>query len=133
MSFVELKPAPNKDVYNVEYLQQCKIKFKLPKHKRNIAQCAVKDMGTQKTIDTLNQDVSNVLVIIRESGANMKKDRVMFDVSSVAEIIMQITSDLWSTRTFKRKRNHPSIPKSTLLQHNYNKPYTHNQELLMLK
>jgi hypothetical protein len=39
--FVELKPAPNnKDIYNVEYLQQCKITFEPPKHRRDIAQCA---------------------------------------------------------------------------------------------
>jgi hypothetical protein len=39
--FVELKPAPNnKDIFNVEFIQQCKIKFKLPKYKSHIAQCA---------------------------------------------------------------------------------------------
>jgi hypothetical protein len=39
--FIELKPAPNnKDIFNVEYIQQCKIKFEPPKHKRDIAQCA---------------------------------------------------------------------------------------------
>jgi hypothetical protein len=28
MFFVELKPAPNnEDIFNVEYIQQCKIKF----------------------------------------------------------------------------------------------------------
>jgi hypothetical protein len=41
MFFVELKPLPNnKDIINVGYIQQCKIKFKPPKHKRDIAQCA---------------------------------------------------------------------------------------------
>jgi hypothetical protein len=41
MFFVELKPAPNnKDIFLVEYLQQCKIKFEPPKHKRDIAQSA---------------------------------------------------------------------------------------------
>jgi hypothetical protein len=41
MFFVDLKPAPNnKDIFNVEYIQQCKIKFKPPEHKRDIAQCA---------------------------------------------------------------------------------------------
>jgi hypothetical protein len=41
MFFVELKPAPNNTgIFNVEYMQQCKIKFKPPKHKRDIAQCA---------------------------------------------------------------------------------------------
>jgi hypothetical protein len=34
MSFVELKPDPNdKDMLNVEYIQQCKIKLETPKHK----------------------------------------------------------------------------------------------------
>jgi hypothetical protein len=41
MFFVELKPAPNnKDIFLMEYLQQCKITFEPPKHKREIAQCA---------------------------------------------------------------------------------------------
>jgi hypothetical protein len=41
MFFVQLKPAPNnKDIFNVEYIQQCKIKFQPPKHNRDIAQCA---------------------------------------------------------------------------------------------
>jgi hypothetical protein len=35
MLFVELKPAPNnKDIYNVEYLQQCKTKFEPLKYKK---------------------------------------------------------------------------------------------------
>jgi hypothetical protein len=38
---VDLKPAPNnKEIYNVEFLQQCKVKFKPPKQSRTIAQCA---------------------------------------------------------------------------------------------
>jgi hypothetical protein len=82
----------------------------------------VKDIGTQKTIATLNQDVSNVSVIILQSSANVKKARVMFYVSYVVEIIPRITRDVWSTRTFRRKPIHPSVPKSTLLQHNFNKP-----------
>jgi hypothetical protein len=41
MFLLELKPAlNNKDIFNVEYIQQCKIKFKPPKHKTDIAQCA---------------------------------------------------------------------------------------------
>jgi hypothetical protein len=51
MFFVDLKPATNnKDIFNVEYLQQCKVKFEPPKQKINIAQCAVSAMATQKTI-----------------------------------------------------------------------------------
>jgi hypothetical protein len=41
MFFADLKPVTNnKDIFNVEYIQQCKIKFEPPKHKRVIAQCA---------------------------------------------------------------------------------------------
>jgi hypothetical protein len=41
MFFVGLKLALNsKDIFNVEYIQQCKIKFKPRKHKTDIAQCA---------------------------------------------------------------------------------------------
>jgi hypothetical protein len=41
MFSTELKPSPNnKDTFNVDYLQQCETKFELPKHKRDIAQCA---------------------------------------------------------------------------------------------
>jgi hypothetical protein len=41
MFFIDLLPAPNnKDIYNVEFLQQCKILFEPPLHSRNIAQCA---------------------------------------------------------------------------------------------
>jgi hypothetical protein len=37
MFFVDLKPAPNnKDILQVEFLQQCKIKFEPPNHKRDI-------------------------------------------------------------------------------------------------
>jgi hypothetical protein len=40
MFFVDLKPAStNKETFQVEYLQQCRIKFE-PQHKRDIAQCA---------------------------------------------------------------------------------------------
>jgi hypothetical protein len=38
MLFVELNPAPNnKDIFNAEYRQQCKIEFEPPRHKRDIA------------------------------------------------------------------------------------------------
>jgi hypothetical protein len=82
----------------------------------------VKDMGTHKIIATLNQDASNVAVIIRQTSTNVKKARVMFHVSSVAEIVPRITRDVCSTRAFKRKRIHRSVQKSTLLQDNFNKP-----------
>lgn len=40
MFFVDLKPAPNnKEIFQIEYLQQCKIKFEAPNPTRNIPQC----------------------------------------------------------------------------------------------
>jgi hypothetical protein len=51
MFFVDLKPVPNnKDIFNMEYIQQGKIKFELPNHKRDIAQCA----NCQRYGDTKN-------------------------------------------------------------------------------
>jgi hypothetical protein len=36
-----MKLAPNnRGIFNIEYIQQCKIKFELPKHERDIAHCA---------------------------------------------------------------------------------------------
>jgi hypothetical protein len=41
MFFVDLKPAPsNKDIFQIEYLQQCKLTFEQLKQKRGIAECA---------------------------------------------------------------------------------------------
>jgi hypothetical protein len=76
--------------------------------------------GTPKTTATLNQDVSN--------AATEKKDWVMSNVSSMVEIILQITRDAWSTRTYKRKHTHVSVQRYTLLPHKSNKLYTLNQE-----
>jgi hypothetical protein len=54
--FGDLKPAPNnKDIFNIEYIRQCKVIFELPQHRRGIAQCAnAKDMGIPETIVTSN-------------------------------------------------------------------------------
>jgi hypothetical protein len=49
MFFVELK-QPQIMTYMKLNIYNCKIKFEPRKHKRNIAQCAVKDMGTQELL-----------------------------------------------------------------------------------
>jgi hypothetical protein len=41
-----------------------------------------------------------------KTNATEKKDGVMPDVSSVVEIILRITRDVRSTRTYKRKHTH---------------------------
>jgi hypothetical protein len=66
MFFVELKPAPNnKGIFNVEYIQQCKIKFKPPKHKRDIAQCA----NCQKCGHTEKKDLTMSDVGLRRTSS----------------------------------------------------------------
>jgi hypothetical protein len=85
-------------------------------------------MGTPKIIATLNQDAWNVQVTIWRISATEKKDRVMSGVSSVVEIILQITRDVRSTKTYKRKHTNPFVWNNTLLLHKSNKHYTLNQE-----
>jgi hypothetical protein len=56
MFFVELKTAPNnKDTFNLEYIQQCKIKFKPPNSKGILLNVqTAKDMRMPKIIPTSN-------------------------------------------------------------------------------
>jgi hypothetical protein len=66
MFFVDLKSAPNNEnIFNVEYIQQCKLKFELPKHRRDIAHCAIcQRYGHKESTVTSNRDESNVQVTI---------------------------------------------------------------------
>jgi hypothetical protein len=52
MFYVELKPAPNnKDIFLVEYLQQCKVKFEPPKQKRgNSRMCKLPMLWTHQEL-----------------------------------------------------------------------------------
>jgi hypothetical protein len=62
-AFRRTKPAlNNKDILNVEYVQQCKIKFEPPRYKRDNFQTA-NDTGTQETTATWNQDTSNAAAV----------------------------------------------------------------------
>jgi aspartyl/asparaginyl-tRNA synthetase len=135
MFFVELKPAPNnKDIFNVEYIQQCKIKFEtLEKQKGYCSMCRLSDMGILKFIAISNRDVSNAQVTTQRNNATEKIDLVISDVSSVVEIILRISRDVRLTRTYKRKHTHLSICNITVIPHKSNKPYTLNQEEHMLK
>jgi hypothetical protein len=105
--FVEIKPATNnKDTFNVEYIQQCKIDFQQPKHKRDIIQC----VNCQK----YGQTKSHCPIRAGRHLTNQchrKNDRVMSDVSSVMEIILRITRSVLYTRTYKRKRINLSVRK----------------------
>jgi hypothetical protein len=64
MFFMDLKPAPNnKDIFQIEYLQQCKIKFETPITKETFLNAPIVNvMATQKTFAIKNPDVSNVPV-----------------------------------------------------------------------
>jgi hypothetical protein len=86
-----------------------------------------KDMGTPKIIAISNREARNAHVTIWQTSGTEKKDQVMPGVSSVVDIILRITRDVWSTRTNKRKHAHLFVWK-TLILHKSNKPYTLNQE-----
>jgi hypothetical protein len=90
MFFVELKPAPNnKDTFNVEYIQQCKIKFKPPKHKKDIAQCAnYQRYGHTKNYCHLKPRCVKCASNQLTNQCRRKESRDMSDVSSVVEIIL---------------------------------------------
>jgi hypothetical protein len=105
-----------KDIFNVEYIQQCKIKFEPPKHKRDIAQCAnCQRYGHAKNCHLKPRPI-DVQVTTWQTNATEKKNRVMSDVS---EIILRITSDVQSTRTSERKHIRLSVWINTLLRHRY--------------
>jgi hypothetical protein len=137
MFFVELKPAQNnKDIYNVEFLYHCKVKFEPPKHRRDIPQWpTARDMVTQKTIATSNHGASNVPAITLQISATEKKDQMKFDASSVAEITQRTIKDAPFIKTYKRKYTLISDPRlishpwnHTLLPRKTINPYTLNQE-----
>jgi hypothetical protein len=89
-------------------------------------------MGTSKTIVTSNWDVSNVQVIIWQTSVTTTKDLVMFDVSYVVETTLQITRDVQSTKSYKKKAYPPFwLKQYTPAQ--IKKSYKLNQELHMPK
>jgi hypothetical protein len=96
---------------------------------RDIAQSAVKYMGTPKIIAISNRDAWNVQETIWQTSATEKKDRVMSGVSSVVEIILRITRDVRSTRTYERKQTHLSVWNNIFLLHKSNKHYTLNAQI----
>jgi hypothetical protein len=112
MFFVELKSAPNsRGIFNVGYIQQCKIKFERHKYKRDIAQQQiVEDMGTPTIIAISKRDSSNVQVTTRQTNATKKKKN-----SSHVQCILcggnhpANYKGCRSTRTYKRKHTHLSV------------------------
>jgi hypothetical protein len=66
MVFVDLKPAPNnKDIFQIEHLQQYKVTFEPPKQKGTLHNVpTVNDTGTQGITVSTHQDASNAPVPI---------------------------------------------------------------------
>jgi hypothetical protein len=127
MYFVELKPAlNNKDIFKVEYIQQCKTIFKPPKHKRDIVQCAnCQRYGHFKNYCHLKPRWSNAQVTTSQTSTTEKKALLISNVSSVVEIFLRITRGIRSTKTYKRKHNNSLFDSSP---HKSNKPYSINRE-----
>jgi hypothetical protein len=96
MFFVELKPVPNNDTINIEYVQECKIKFEPPKHKRDIVQCE----NCQRYGHTKNYCYLKLIRVKRPgdhlTNQCLRKERSS-DVQCVVEIILRIKRVVWST------------------------------------
>jgi hypothetical protein len=115
MFFVELKPTlNNKDIFNVEYIQQCKIKFEPHKHKRDVAQCA--SCGHTKNYWHLKPRC----VKCAGDHSPLEKPMPLIDVFSVVENILRTTRNVRSTRTYKIKHTQLSVGNNTLLLHKSN-------------
>jgi hypothetical protein len=105
-------------MFNVEYIQQCWIKFEPPKHKRALTQCA----NCQRYCHTKNycQLKPRCFQCAGDHLTNQytkKKDLVMSSVPSGVEIFLRITRGVQSTMTYKRKHTHLSGLNNTLLPH----------------
>jgi hypothetical protein len=109
MFFVELKPAPNnKDKFNIEYIQQYKIKFEPPKHKRDIVQCTnCQRYGHTKNYCRLKPRCVKCAGDHLTNQCQRKKDRVMSDVFSVVEIILWIKRGCTVYKDLKKKTYPP--------------------------
>jgi hypothetical protein len=134
MCFINLQPATNnKDTFNVQYIQQCKMKFEPPKQKWDIAECAnCQRYGHRKNHCHLKPRCIKCPGDHLTNQYHRKKDLVVLDVSYAVETIPQITRDVLSTKNYKK-----GIPitssETTLLPNKPNLAYKRNQELCMLK
>jgi hypothetical protein len=88
----------------------------------------IKDMGTPKIIAIYTRDASTIQVNIWQTSATERKALAMSDVSFGAEIILIITRDVQSTKTYKIKYTYLSVWNNTLLRHKSSKPYSLNQK-----
>jgi hypothetical protein len=80
--------------------------------------CKLPTIWAEQQITAIsNQGVSNVPVTTWKINATETKDRVMSDVSSVAEITLRTIRDVLSIRVCKRKHTHISVRKF-ILSHN---------------
>jgi hypothetical protein len=71
----------------------------------------VKDMGTPNIIAISDRDASNEQVTTWQTNA---AEKGYSDVSSVVEIILQITRDAEFAKSYKRKHAHLSVWSNTL-------------------
>lgn len=100
--FVGLKPAlNNKDIFNVEYMLQRKIKFEPPEHERHIAQCA-NCLRYEHTKNYCYLKLGCVKCAGNTSQTSATKDKdIMSGVSSVVENVLYITRDSRSRKSYK--------------------------------
>jgi hypothetical protein len=102
---------PITDIFIVEYLQQCKIKFEPPKHKREIAQCAnCQRYGHSKNYCHLKSRC--VKCAGDHTPVTERTDQKMSNVSSVAATIQLITKVVRYTKS--SNKNLPIPPTQTI-------------------
>jgi hypothetical protein len=137
MFFVELKPAPNnKDIFLMEYLQQCKIEFEPPKHKREITHVQTANVtDTPRITAILNPDAPNAPVVTTPHiSVTERTDQKMSNVSSVVATTQPIIRVARYTKSSKKKKStHPYDPNNIFLRLLSHKPFTPPLEYLTLK
>jgi hypothetical protein len=107
MFFLTLLSAPNnKDIFNVEFLQQCKIRFEPPRHSRDIVQCAnCQRYGHTKNFCHLKPWC---VKCTRRVNALARNALVMSGVSSAMEITLPTIRAVRTVRTSKNNLSTPS-------------------------
>jgi hypothetical protein len=109
--FVDLKPVTNnKEIFNVEYLQQCKVKIEPPKQKRNIVQCAnCQRYGHTKNYCHLKPRCVKCAGSHSTTQCPRKERSSDIAVSSVEETILPTKRAARYIRTFNRRLSHHFI------------------------
>jgi hypothetical protein len=121
---VDLKPTPNNnDIFQIEYLQQCKITFEPPKQKTDIAQCA----NSQRYGHTKNS-CHHTPRCVKCAGNHLTSQCRNAPAMPIASFMvvstLQTARALWFARTSKR-RHSPLFARKYTPHHQTSRNHTH--------